>query len=53
MSGAYVIQDIIDTGLVQWGASKVEAKVILGGGSTMDTKGDRGVHMPPSGLHVQ
>ena len=26
-----MIQDIIDTGLVQWGASKEEAKVILGG----------------------
>ena len=44
---------IIDMGLVQWGASKEEAKVILGGRSTMATKGDRGVHMPPSGLHVQ
>ena len=27
-----MIQDIIDTGLVQWGASKEEAKVILQGG---------------------
>ena len=26
-----MIQDIIETGLVQWGASKEEAKVILGG----------------------
>ena len=26
-----MIQEIIDTGLVQWGASKEEAKVILGG----------------------
>ena len=26
-----MIQDIIDTGLVQWGASKEEVKVILGG----------------------
>ena len=26
-----MIQDIIDTGLVQWGASKEEAKVVLGG----------------------
>ena len=26
-----MIQDIIDTGLVQWGASKEEAKVIRGG----------------------
>ena len=26
-----MIQDIIDTGLVQWGASKEEAKVISGG----------------------
>ena len=26
-----MIQDIIATGLVQWGASKEEAKVILGG----------------------
>ena len=31
MSRVYVIQDIIGTGLVQWGASKEEAKVILGG----------------------
>ena len=31
MSGVYVLQDIIDMGLVQWGASKGEAKVILGG----------------------
>ena len=42
-----MIQDIIDTGLPQWGASKEEAKVILGGGSTMDTKVDWGVHLPP------
>ena len=26
-----MIQDIIDTGLIQWGAYKEEAKVILGG----------------------
>ena len=31
MSRVQVIQEIIDTGLVQWGASKEEAKVILGG----------------------
>ena len=31
MSCLWVIQDIIDPGLVQWGASKEEAKVILGG----------------------
>ena len=31
MSHVYVIQDISDTGLVQWGASKEKAKVILGG----------------------
>ena len=31
MSRVYVIQDIIDTGLVQRGGSKEEAKVILGG----------------------
>ena len=31
MSRVQVIQDIIDTGVVQWGASKEEAKVILGG----------------------
>ena len=31
MSRVQVIQDIIDTGLVQWGASKEEAQVILGG----------------------
>ena len=48
-----MIQEIIDTGLVQCGASKEDATVILGGGSTVDTEGDRGVRMPPSGLHVQ
>ena len=53
MSRVQVIQEIMDTRLVQWGASKEEAKVILGGRSTVDTEGDRGVHMPPSGLHVQ
>ena len=31
MSCVWVSQEIIDTGLVQWGASKEEAKVILGG----------------------
>ena len=31
VSRVLVIQDIIDTGLVQWGPSKEEAKVILGG----------------------
>ena len=31
MSCVKVIQEIIDTGLVQWGASKEEAKVILEG----------------------
>ena len=31
MSCVLVIQEIIDTGLAQWGASKEEAKVILGG----------------------
>ena len=31
MSRVQVIQHIIDTGLVQWAASKEEAKVILGG----------------------
>ena len=31
MSRVSVIQDIIDTGLVQWGATKEEAKVIRGG----------------------
>ena len=31
MSRVSAIQEIIDTGLVQWGASKKVAKVILGG----------------------
>ena len=31
MSRVWVMQEIIDTGLVQWKASKEEAKVILGG----------------------
>ena len=31
-----MIQDIIDTGLVQWGASSEGAKVILGGGGGMN-----------------
>ena len=39
MSRAYVIQDIMDTGLVQWGASKEEAKVILGGDQPWTRRG--------------
>ena len=31
MSRVWVIQEIIDAGLVQWGASKEEARVIFGG----------------------